>query len=36
MNPKGDILKYKKYCVVHNCKKMSSYNYSEKKRIFIL
>ena len=31
MNSKGDILKYKKYCIINNCKKLSSYNYSEKK-----
>ena len=31
MNSKGDILKYKKYCAVHNCKKISSYNYSGEK-----
>ena len=31
MNSKGDILKYKKYSVVHNCKKTSSYNYSGEK-----
>ena len=33
MNSKGDILKYKKYCINHNCKKISSYNYSGKKEI---
>ena len=27
MNSKGDILKYKKYCIINNCKKISSYNY---------
>ena len=31
MNSKGDILKYKKYCVVHNCKKIASFNYSGEK-----
>ena len=31
MNSKGDILKYKKYCIIHNCKKISSYNYSGEK-----
>ena len=32
----GEILKYKKYCIINNCKKLSSYNYSEKKRNSIL
>ena len=27
----GDILKYKKYCIINNCKKLSSYNYSGEK-----
>ena len=31
MNKEGDILKYKKYCVINNCKKLSSYNYSGQK-----
>ena len=31
MNEKGDILKYKKYCIINNCKKLSSFNYSGKK-----
>ena len=31
MNKEGDILKYKKYCIIHNCKKLSSYNYSGEK-----
>ena len=29
----GEILKYKKYCIINNCKKLSSYNYSGKKEI---
>ena len=33
MTPGGDIVKYKKYCIINNCKKLSSYNYSEKKEI---
>ena len=33
MTPEGEILKYKKYCIVNNCKKLSSYNYSDKKEI---
>ena len=33
MTPEGDILKYKKYCIINNCKKLSSYNYSNKKEI---
>ena len=31
MNKEGDILKYKKYCIINNCKKLSSYNYSGEK-----
>ena len=31
MTPEGDILKYKKYCVIHNCKKLASFNYHNKK-----
>ena len=31
MTPKGNILKYKKYCIINDCKKLSSYNYSDKK-----
>ena len=33
MTQEGDILKYKKYCIINNCKKLSSYNYSGKKEI---
>ena len=33
MTAKGDILKYKRYCVINDCKKLSSYNYSNKKEI---
>ena len=33
MTPEGDVFKYKNYCVVDNCKKLSSYNYSGKKQI---
>ena len=31
MTPEGEILKYKKYCIINDCKKLSSYNYSDKK-----
>ena len=31
MTPEGDILKYKNYCNINDCKKLSSYNYSDKK-----
>ena len=27
MNSRGDILKYKKYCIIHSCKKLASFNY---------
>ena len=33
MNSQVDILKYKKYCIINNCKKLSSFNYSDKKEI---
>ena len=33
MNSEGDILKYKKFCIINDCKKLSSYNYSGKKEI---
>ena len=33
MTPEGEILKYKKYCIINNCKKLSSYNYSGRKEI---
>ena len=31
MNSKGDILKYKKYCIINNCKRITSFNYSGEK-----
>ena len=31
MTPQGEILKYNKYCIINDCKKLSSYNYSGKK-----
>ena len=31
MTPEGDILKYKKYCIVGNCKKLASFNYNNEK-----
>ena len=34
MTPEGDILKYKKYCIIHSCKKLASFNY-ENKREFL-
>ena len=33
MTPEGDVLKYKKYCVINEYKKLSSYNYSGKKEL---
>ena len=33
MTPEGDVLKYKKYCIIHNCKKIGSFNYSGKKEM---
>ena len=34
MNDKGDILKYKKQCIIHSCKKLASFNY-ENEKIFL-
>ena len=36
MTPEGEILKYKKYCIINNCKKLSSYNYFNEKKIYIV
>ena len=34
MNGEGDVLKYKKYCIIHHCKKLASFNY-ENEKIFL-
>ena len=26
INSKGDVLKYKKYCIINDCKKLASFN----------
>ena len=31
MTPEGDILKFKKYCVINYCKKLASFNYHNEK-----
>ena len=31
MNCKGDVLKYKKYCIITDCKKLASFNYHNEK-----
>ena len=31
MTPKGDVLKYKKYCIINDCKKLASFNYHNEK-----
>ena len=31
MTPEGDVLKYKKYCVINECKKLASFNYNNEK-----
>ena len=36
MNSEGDILKYKKYFIINDCKKLASFNYHNEKNIFIL
>ena len=33
MTPGGEIFKYKKYCIINDCKKTSSFNYSGKKEL---
>ena len=32
--PEGDVLKYKKYCIIHSCKKLASFSY-HKEKIFL-
>ena len=32
--PEGDVLKYKKYCIIHHCKKLASFNY-ENEKVFL-
>ena len=36
MNGVGDILKYKKYCIITACEKLASFNNEGKKNIFTL
>ena len=31
MNGEGDFIKYKKYCIIHHCKKLASFNYHNEK-----
>ena len=31
MTPEGNILKYKKYCIINDCKKLASFNYHNEK-----
>ena len=31
MKSERDILKYKKYCIIHSCKKLASFNYENEK-----
>ena len=33
MTPEGDVLKYKNYCIVNSSKKLSSFNYYNKKEL---
>ena len=35
MNSEWDILKYKKYCIIHSCKRLASFNYENEKKIYI-
>ena len=36
MTPEENILKYKKYCIINDSKKLASFNYHNEKNIFIL
>ena len=31
MTPEGDVLKYKKYCIIHHFKKLASFYYHDEK-----
>ena len=31
MTPEGDVLEYKKYCIIHHCRKLASFNYHNEK-----
>ena len=33
MASEGDVLKYKKYCIIQSCKKLASFNYHNKKEL---
>ena len=33
MTPEGEIFKDKKYCIINNCKKVASFNYSNEKKL---
>ena len=33
MNDEGDILKYKKYCIIHSCKKLASFNHENEREL---
>ena len=35
MNSEGDISKYKKHCIINDCKKLTSFNYHNEK-IYLL
>ena len=36
MNSEGDILKYKKFCIICSCKKIGSFNYHNEKIFYIV
>ena len=36
MTLEGNVLKYKKYCIVGDCKKLVSFNYHKKKNFYIV
>ena len=34
INDEGNVLKYKKYCIIHHCKKVASFDH-HKEKIFL-
>ena len=31
--PEGEVFKYRKYCIINNCKKLGSFNFSGQKDV---
>ena len=36
MTPERDVLKYEKYCIINDCKKLGSFNYHNEKYFYIV